>query len=432
MEELNFEIAEEVDIPAGTRIKVIGIGGAGCNAVARMMAEGVKGVEFYALNTDRQALMASPIPNKLVIGTKLTRGLGAGSDPQVGRQAAEEDSDRITEILEGAHMVFITCGLGGGTGTGAAPVVASFAKGLDALTVAVVTKPFQFEGSRRQKIASEGLAELAANVDTIITVPNEKLLAVAGKGTSFVEAYRTADDVLRQAVQGISDIINTPGLVNRDFADIRAIMAGMGYATMGTAVAGGENAAKDAAKAACSGVLMDQKSIEGAAGLLINIAGSSSLGLHDVHEACSMISAETKNEDVRVNFGVVIDDSLKDQVKVTVIATGFGKPGEEKAAFLRSSPISGLAISNNYPAVHAAEVVPVEQVGVQDWDAAVSPLTMSDLEPEFTLPSEVLADRPEPEFLQNSDQSAANAAGQANVDPHDLNQPAFFRRKLFR
>src|SRR5579884_1517554 len=238
MEKLKFAIKDEN--PLGTRIKVIGVGGGGSNAVMRMMSEGLTGVEFHILNTDAQALNASTVPNKLPIGNKITGGLGAGSDSNVGRQAALEDTERIIEVLQGSDMVFVTAGLGGGTGTGAAPVVASLAKELGALTVAVVTRPFGFEGPRRRKQADQGLAELAGVVDTVITIPNDQLLDLVPKGTSFFEAFRVADDVLRQAVQGIADIITTPGIINRDFSDIRAIMNGMGYAMMGTALASGE------------------------------------------------------------------------------------------------------------------------------------------------------------------------------------------------
>src|SRR5947207_8324144 len=245
MNALKFVIQEEA--LHGTKIKVIGVGGGGSNAVARMMNEGLSGVEFHILNTDAQALSASPVPNKLQIGPRITSGLGAGSDPALGRQAALEDTEKIIELLEGADMVFVTAGLGGGTGTGAAPVVASLAKELGALTVAVVTKPFGFEGPKRRKQADNGLAELASVVGTVITIPNDQLLELAPKGTSFLDAFKLADDVLRQAVQGISDIITTPGLINRDFSDIRANMLGMGYAMMGTATASGENAAVVAA-----------------------------------------------------------------------------------------------------------------------------------------------------------------------------------------
>lgn len=320
-DDLKFLIEDEVQL--GTKIKVVGVGGGGGNAVSRMMEQGLAGVDFFVLNTDKQALAASPVANKLAIGKKLTSGLGAGADPSVGRQSALEDTEHIIEILEGADMVFVTAGLGGGTGTGAAPVVASLAKELGALTVAVATKPFAFEGPRRMRQAERGLAELAASCDTVITVPNEKLLGLVPKGTSFVQAFKLADDVLRQAVQGIADIITTPGLINRDFSDIRTIMAGMGYAMMGTATATGPNAARDAAEQAINSPLMDEGGVLGARGVLINITGSSQLGIHEVNEACNLIREATHNNDAQINFGVVIDESAGESVKVTVIATGF-------------------------------------------------------------------------------------------------------------
>ena len=339
MEALKFAIQEEV--LAGTKIKVVGVGGGGSNAVARMMNEGLQGVEFHILNTDIQALNASQVPNRLAIGSKVTNGLGAGSDPSLGRQAALEDTERIIEVLEGADMVFVTAGLGGGTGTGAAPVVASLAKELNALTVAVVTKPFAFEGPRRMKQADRGLSELGGTVDTVITVPNDRLLELVPRGTSFFEAFRIADDILRQAVQGISDIIVTPGLINRDFSDIRAIMLGMGYAMMGTASASGENASIEAARQAISSPLMEEGGVKGARGVLINITGSSKLSLHDVNEACSLIRGATANEDAQINFGVVMNESLKDTVKITVIATGFQRdnlPQLARRAVASASP----------------------------------------------------------------------------------------------
>jgi cell division protein FtsZ len=320
-EDLKYLIEDESQL--GTRIKVVGVGGGGSNAVARMLQEGLAGIEFYILNTDKQALAASPVPNKIAIGKKLTSGLGAGADPSVGRQAALEDTEGIIEILEGADMVFVTAGLGGGTGTGAAPVVASLAKELGALTVAVVTKPFAFEGPRRMKQAERGMAELAGSCDTVISIPNEKLLTLAPKGTSFFDSFRLADDVLRQAVQGIGDIITTPGLINRDFSDIRTIMAGMGYAMMGTAVATGENAIVDAARQAINSPLMEEGGVHGARGVLINITASSQLGIHEVHEACTLIRTATQNDDVQINFGVVLDEKMGASVKITVIATGF-------------------------------------------------------------------------------------------------------------
>src|SRR6202162_1679234 len=319
MDALKFAIQEEALL--GTKIKVIGVGGGGSNAVARMMDEGLTGVEFHMLNTDAQALAASPLAARLAIGSKVTSGLGAGSDPAVGRQAALEDTERIIEVLEGSDMVFVTAGLGGGTGTGAAPVVASLAKELNALTVAVVTKPFAFEGPRRMKQADRGLSELGGTVDTVITVPNDRLLELVPRGTSFFEAFRTADDILRQAVQGISDIITTPGLINRDFSDIRSIMLGMGYAMLGTATASGENAVVIAAQKAISSPLLEAGGVRGARGVLINITGSSGLGLHEVNEACTLIRAAAENEDAQINFGVVLNEALKDEVKITVIAT---------------------------------------------------------------------------------------------------------------
>jgi cell division protein FtsZ len=321
LDALKFMI--EDDITPKTRIRVFGVGGGGSNAVARMRNEGLAGVEFAVLNTDVQALSASPVPNQLAIGSKLTAGLGAGSDPAVGRQAALEDTEKIIDLLEGADMVFVTAGLGGGTGTGAAPVVASLAKELGALTVAVVTKPFSFEGPKRRKQAELGLAELASVADTVITIPNDQLLDLVPKGTSFFDAFRVADDVLRQAVQGISDIITTPGLINRDFSDIRTIMLGMGYAMMGTASARGENAALLAAEKAISCPLMEAGGVRGARGVLINITGSSALGLHQVNEACTLIRESTQNDDVQINFGVVLNEAMGDEVKITVIATGF-------------------------------------------------------------------------------------------------------------
>ena len=321
LDKLKF-IMEEEPAPR-TRIRVFGVGGGGSNAVARMLKEGMTGVEFCVLNTDAQALAASPVPRKLAIGSKVTNGLGAGSDPSVGRQAALEDTEQIIDLLEGADMVFVTAGMGGGTGTGAAPVVASLAKELGALTVAVVTKPFGFEGPKRRKQAEQGLAELASVVDTVITIPNDQLLDLVPKGTSFFESFRVADDVLRQAVQGISDIITTPGLINRDFSDIRTIMTGMGYAMMGTATGARRKRLAGAAQKAISSPLMEAGGVRGARGVLINITGSSRLGLHEVNEACTLIREATDNDDVQINFGVVLDEEMGDEVKITVIATGF-------------------------------------------------------------------------------------------------------------
>lgn len=349
-DDLKFVIEDEVQL--GTKIKVVGVGGGGSNAVTRMLQEGLGGVEFYILNTDKQALDASPVSNKLPIGKKLTNGLGAGADPSIGRQAALEDTEKIIEILEGADMVFVTAGLGGGTGTGAAPVVASLAKELNALTVGVVTKPFAFEGPRRMRQAERGISELAGSCDTLISIPNEKLLGLVPKGTSFFESFRLADDVLRQAVQGIADIITTPGLINRDFSDIRTIMVGMGYAMMGTAVATGENAPIDAARKAINSPLMEEGGVLGARGVLINITASSQLGIHDVNEACNLIRAATQNDDVQINFGVVLDERMGDKVKITVIATGFHRDtlpeiNRRSAHFPFTAPVGAEASSSS-------------------------------------------------------------------------------------
>src|ERR1700734_806276 len=303
------------------RIKVIGVGGGGNNAVNRMIAAGVVGVEFIAANTDAQALEVSHAPVKLQLGVKLTSGLGAGATPDIGRRAALEDSDKIIEALEGADMVFVTTGLGGGTGTGAAPVIASLASEMGALTVAVVTRPFAFEGKRRTMQAERGIQELLESVDTLIVIPNEKLLAVA-KDAGFFESFRIADDVLRQGVQGISDIITIPGVINRDFADVKTTMAGMGYSVMGTAMRSGSNRAVDAAMAAMASPLLEAGAIDGARGILINITGSSNLKLSEVNEASGIIQ-NAAHEDANIIFGAVQDETMGDDVKITVIATGF-------------------------------------------------------------------------------------------------------------
>src|SRR5437588_690336 len=303
------------------KIKVIGIGGGGGNAVNRMICAGVEGVEFAVANTDLQALQMSRAPVKIQLGTKLTNGLGAGANPEIGRRGALEDSEKIIEVLEGADMVFVTAGLGGGTGTGAAPIIASLASEMGALTVAVVTNPFNFEGKRRQSQADRGMQELIDSVDTTIVIPNEKLLAVA-KDAGFFESFRIADDILRQAVQGISDIITIPGIINRDFADVKTIMQGMGYAVMGTSTGSGQRRALEAAQAAIASPLLEAGAIDGARGILINITGSSSLKLAEVNEASTIIQ-NAAHEDANIIFGAVLDEKMKDDVKITVIATGF-------------------------------------------------------------------------------------------------------------
>jgi cell division protein FtsZ len=316
---------------SGARIKVVGVGGGGSNAVNRMVAAGLDGVEFIIANTDRQALQLNGAPNKLQIGSKLTKGLGAGADPNVGRQAALEDTDKLIEALDGADMVFVTTGLGGGTGTGAAPVIASLASELGALTIAVVTKPFKFEGRKRQMQAERGLEELRDCVDTVITIPNERLLATIARTTSLTDAFSSADDVLRQAIQGISDLILVPGLINLDFADVKTIMAGMGLAIMGTGLSEGEGRAMAAANAAISSPLLEDASVKGARGVIINVTGGPDLSLIEVSEASAVIQ-EAAHEEANIIFGAVVDPKMEGRVKITVIATGFDRPVATKTA----------------------------------------------------------------------------------------------------
>jgi len=338
-EEIRIQYHDEV--PRGAKIKVIGVGGGGGNAVNRMIQASMEGVEFIAANTDRQALQLSQAPVKLQLGVKLTSGLGAGANPDVGRRAALEDSEKIIEALEGADMVFVTAGLGGGTGTGAAPVIASLASEMGALTVAVVTRPFAFEGKRRMQQAERGMQELLESVDTMIVIPNEKLLAVA-KDAGFFESFRIADDVLRQGVQGISDIITIPGIINRDFADVKTTMAGMGYAVMGTAVRSGSNRAIEAAQAAMASPLLESGAIDGARGILINITGSSSLKLSEVNEASSLIQTAA-HEDANIIFGAVQNEDMGDDIKITVIATGFRQGSGERREQMLSASLRAAA-----------------------------------------------------------------------------------------
>ncbi len=303
------------------QIKVVGVGGGGSNAVNRMIAEGLRGVDFVAVNTDAQALLMSDAPQRIRIGDKLTRGLGAGGNPETGTKAAEESNDELQEIIRGSDMVFVTCGMGGGTGTGAAPVIAELARNTGALTVGVVTKPFGFEGSRRQNVAVEGIEKLKEHVDTLIVIPNDRLLEIVDKKASMTEAFRTADDVLRQGIQGISELITVPGLINLDFADVRSIMSGGGTSLMSVGTASGENRAVEAAESAVSSSLLDV-TIDGAQGLLFNITGSSDLSLFEVNEAAEIIKRKA-HPDANIIFGAVIDENLTDELRITLIATGF-------------------------------------------------------------------------------------------------------------
>ncbi|HKE22270.1 MAG TPA: cell division protein FtsZ [Bryobacteraceae bacterium] len=402
IDDLKYEIEDEA--LNGTRIKVVGVGGGGCNAVARMAAEGLEGVEFFAMNTDLQALTACKVTNKLQLGAKMTSGLGAGANPEIGKQAALENTDRIVELLQGSDMVFVTAGLGGGTGTGAAPVIASLAKELGALTVAVVTKPFGFEGSKRMRLADQGLGLLASSVDTVIAIPNDRLLALVPRGTSFFESFKVADDLLRQAVQGISDIITTPGLINRDFSDVKATMMGMGYAMMGTAIGRGEKAAVEAARQAISCPLLEDSRIAGSRGILINITGSSRLGLHEVNEACSIIREAAECDDVQINFGVILNESMADAVKVTVIATGF-QPENAPLPFAVSDRRT-IAVTPVIRVQAPPEPPPAPYIEPEPEPVAIEP----EPEPE-----------PEPALIAEVDPSM-------EIDMDDLDTPAYLRQ----
>jgi cell division protein FtsZ len=328
--------------PPPALIKVIGVGGGGCNSVNRMIEAGLGGVDFIAANTDAQALASAVSPIKLQLGLELTRGLGAGANPEVGRNAALEADKKIFDLLDGSDMVFIACGMGGGTGTGATPIIAQMAQDVGALTVAVVTKPFSFEGSRRRYVAEEGILQLAEHVDTLITIPNDRLLKFVERNTNFTEAMSIADDVLRQAVQGIADIITVPGLINRDFADVRTVMKGMGHAIMGIGVASGEHRAVEAAQQAIASPLLEETSIEGARGLLINITGGENVTLNEINEAAEIIT-EGADRDAQILFGAVVDPARGDELQVTVIATGFASADQ----------VSHLPVRDARPAVAA-------------------------------------------------------------------------------
>ena len=358
MDVLKYELQEETR--KGARIKVIGVGGGGTNAVGRMYEDGLDGVEFYVMNTDAQALEASKVPNKIQIGAKLTAGLGAGSDPSIGRQAALEDTERILSILEGADLVFITAGLGGGTGAGASPVVATLAKELDALTIAVVTKPFTFEGGKRMRQAERSVNDLASSVDILTTIPNDRLLTIAPKGTGMAQAFKMADDILRQAVQGISEIILTPGLINLDFSDIKAAISGMGHALIGTAIAKGPKAAVEAARAAINSPLLEDTKIRGARQVLMNITASGDIGLHELNEACSIIREAADCDDLQLNFGVIANEAMGDSVKVTVIATGFTKIEDHRESIIEPKPVSEF-FAERPPQPEPARVMPMAE-----------------------------------------------------------------------
>jgi cell division protein FtsZ len=409
------------------KIKVIGVGGGGGNAVNRMIDAGVEGIEFIVANTDLQALRLSRAPVKLQLGVKLTNGLGAGANPEVGRKAALEDSDKIIEALEGADMVFVTTGLGGGTGTGAAPIIASLASEMGALTVAVVTKPFSFEGKRRMTQAEKGIAELMESVDTTIVIPNEKLLAVA-ENAGFFESFRIADDILRQGVQGISDIITIPGIINRDFADVKTIMARMGYAVMGTATASGQNRTAEAAQRAIASPLLEAGAIDGARGILINITGSASLKLAEVQQACTIIQSAA-HEDANIIFGAVMDEKMKDAVKITVIATGFGDISRvrQRHADVHSSFAASHedAMSLNNPGLSDMEFA-------DRGDGGEAAAQFSQPMAEVRLEEPCLAEPPAAANRSASEMislDAMRSAMVANFEQEDLDVPAFLRKR---
>jgi cell division protein FtsZ len=390
------------------KIKVIGVGGGGGNAVNRMIDAGMEGIEFVVANTDLQALRMSRAPMKIQLGVKLTNGLGAGANPEVGRKAALEDSDKIIEALEGADMVFVTTGLGGGTGTGAAPIIASLASEMGALTVAVVTKPFGFEGKRRMAQAERGISDLMDSVDTTIVIPNEKLLAVA-QDAGFFESFRVADDILRQGVQGISDIITIPGIINRDFADVKAIMACMGYAVMGTATANGSRRATEAAQKAIASPLLEAGAIDGARGILINITGSASLKLSEVQEACSIIQSAA-DDDANIIFGAVLDEKMKDSVKITVIATGFREGDRPRR---RQEASAGFVVSRER----------------EEDDFFREDESDSEPEPPKPMVMEETTPAPHPASAEPVSLDSMRNAMIANFEQSDLDVPAFLRKR---
>jgi len=399
----NMEI--KPDIETFAKIKVVGVGGSGGAAIDRMINNKIRGVDFIAVNTDAQALHHSKAPQKLHIGKTTTRGLGAGMDPEVGRKAAEENQDEIHESLKGSDMVFITCGLGGGTGTGAAPLIADVAKDVNALTVAVVTKPFAFEGAQRKGISESGLGDLADKVDTIITIPNDRILQIIDKKTSLLDAFSTVDEVLRQGVQGISDLITISGLINVDFADVRSIMESAGSALMGIGQGSGDNRAVDAAKAAIDSPLLEL-SIEGAKGILFTVTGGPDLGMYEVNEAARIITSSA-DPNARVIFGSVVDESMKEQIKITVIATGFGS---KQKSVKKIKPMD-FSISESEPqkSVFSTTKVRPEPVKQERKPVSSQPRVASPL--------------PQP-------QQDPTAGSEKEGDDEDLEIPAFIRKKM--
>ncbi|MFZ1654874.1 MAG: cell division protein FtsZ [Candidatus Moraniibacteriota bacterium] len=417
------------DIETFAKIKVVGVGGSGGNAISRMIDAKIKGVEFVAINTDAQALHHSKAQEKIHIGKNLTKGLGAGMNPEIGRQAAEENRDEIQEVLKGADMVFVTCGLGGGTGSGAAPIVAETAKELGALTVGVVTRPFAFEGSQRRAISEEALNNLKDRVDTLITIPNDKLLSIIDRKTTLISAFRIVDDVLRQGVQGISDLITRPGIVNVDFADVRAIMQDSGSALMGIGIASGENRAVEAARAAISSPLLEL-SIDGAKGVLFNISGSTDVGMLEINEAANIIT-ENIDPNAKVIFGAVVDDQIrKGDIQITVVATGFdsGKIQEMPIGLVqrvKPSPTIGQMTQSQH------------QTPTQNYNQSYrreEPVNESTDEPEELRTFTSRAIEPTPLIIEEKIQPKSFGLRQESKDivdeGEDLEIPAFIRRKM--
>lgn len=379
-----FDIADNANLPLGAKIKVIGVGGGGCNAVNTMIRSGLNGVEYIVANTDSQALAASMAGTKIQLGGNVTKGLGAGANPEVGRKAAIEDYEKLSEVIEGADMVFVTAGMGGGTGTGAAPVIAKLAREMGALTVGVVTKPFSFEGKKRSRQAEEGIRGLEECVDALICIPNQRLLSLAGDNLSLIDTFRAADEVLLNAVQGISDLINNTGLINADFADVSTVMKDKGLSLMGTGVATGPDRAVTAARAAISSPLLEDISIEGATGIIINITGDKSLSLNETNAAVSLIM-EAADEDAEIIFGTVIDENMGENVKITVIATG-----------LRNAKSYTAAATNGY----AARPVMTEPTPVME---TVRPAPVAPVTPKFEARPELPAAAPTPATTARTD-----------------------------
>lgn len=434
-----IELVETPD--PGARIKVIGAGGCGGNAVNHMISAGLRNVEFISVNTDIQALQNNIAPVRLQLGQQITRGRGTGGNPEIGRKAALEDEDRLREYLADAEMVFVTAGMGGGTGTGSAPVIARLAREAGALTVGVVTKPFQFEGRKRMSQAEDGLRELKAAVDTLITIPNQRLLSVASRNTPLREAFQRADEVLLQAVRGISELVTVHGLINLDFADVRSIMAEMGLAMMGAASASGENRAVEAAQRAISSPLLEDLSIKGARGLLINVTGGADLSLYEVNEAASLIQEEA-HEDANIIFGAVIDDQLSDELRVTVIATGFGDLETRYASrTVVTSPLTAPLVPPQptpIPApTHSAVTAPVQSAATRPIEpAADSPtptqVKMFPSKPVRRLGLIVDESLDIPTFKRRSQEAGhrtVNLEPNNQVDPNDdLDIPTFLRK----